>query len=86
MAKAKAAAISQQEPENAAISQQSDTVEVPKTVLKQFCTLYESLESADTIYQQCQSALFRNFAAQAYKARNMREAYDAAKAFVGEQA
>lgn len=58
-------------------------VTVPRSVLKQFVSLVEGLESADAAYKSCQSTLFRNFAQGAYKSANLQTAYAQAKEALG---
>lgn len=59
-------------------------VTVPRTVLQQFVSLMEGLESADTIYKACQNTQFRSYAHSAYRANNVQAAYKTAKEALGE--
>lgn len=60
-------------------------VSVPRSVLRQFVSLAEGLESADNAYKACQSTLFRNYAQGAFKSANMRAAVAQAKEALGDE-
>ncbi len=54
-------------------------IPVPRSILTQFVSLMDALESADTIYKPCQAALFRTFAQSVYTAAGMKAAADQAR-------
>lgn len=65
--------------ENQPAASPSETVTVPRSVLRQLVSLADSLEAADAAYKSCQASLFRAFAQSVYKAPNVQRAVEQAR-------